>query len=280
MTATLNDIKYFKIVAETHNLTRAAERIGLSQSALSYAIKRLENSLDIELFIRMKNGLALTKSGEILFKQSNNLINEWDTIKQLVYIDTLDKKDITGEYSFGIHQSVALYTVDKFLPKISKTFPKLRFNFIHGLSREMTEKVINWKLDFAIAINPVKHNDLVIIKLGEDKVTLFSTDSVHNSLIFDPNLLQTKSILSKINKNKYKNYRPITSTSLELIGSLAAHNMGVGVLPNRVACKFPNLSPVPDAPYYIDKLCLIYRYEKHQNNISQEIINIIKESVN
>lgn len=39
MTLVLNDIKYFKIVAETLNVTRASEKIGLTQSALSYAIK-------------------------------------------------------------------------------------------------------------------------------------------------------------------------------------------------------------------------------------------------
>lgn len=61
---TLFQLEVFIKVVETGSFTKAGERIGLSQSAVSQAVAALESELNIKLLIRNRNGVSLTKIGE------------------------------------------------------------------------------------------------------------------------------------------------------------------------------------------------------------------------
>lgn len=272
MSLLLDDIKYFRIICETLNLTRASEIIGRSQPALSYAVKRLENQLGGPLFIRLKNGIQLTKFGEEFKQRSHRLIYEWEQAQNLA---NPESGLVQGSYTIATHPSVALCTVDFFLPKLQIDFPGLDFNFIHGLSREMTEKVISWEADFGIIVNPIEHPDLVIIKLCTDEVTLFHAENASNKIICDKNLAQTQFILKKINK-QVRFSGMLSSSNLELAAKLTSMGLGYGILPTRVASQYKQIKKLKDAPIFKDEICLIYRPEKHNNLVSKKIIQAIK----
>ena len=72
------ELKYFLEVANTKNLSRASERLGISQPTLSVAIKRLENSIGTELLIRQKRGVALTQAGKQLLIHAKQLLQYWE----------------------------------------------------------------------------------------------------------------------------------------------------------------------------------------------------------
>lgn len=274
MSLMMDDIKYFITVSETLNITRASELIGISQPALSYAIKRLENELGGQLLIRLKNGIQLTKLGEEFKLRSRRLIYEWE---QAQNIANPELGLTQGSYTFAIHPSVALYTLECFIVKLQKQYPSLNFNFIHGLSREMTEKVISWEADFGIVVNPVKHLDLVIKSLCHDEVSIFYTKNSQRKIIFDQNLAQSQYILKKIGKKIIFDGQ-IKSENLEVVAKLTSLGLGYGLLPARVASQYSNLKKLNDAPIFKDEICLIYRSEKHNNPVSQKIIQIIKSS--
>lgn len=268
----MNDIKYFITVSETLNVTRASEIIGLSQPALSYAIKRLENELGGPLLIRLKNGIQLTKFGETFKQHARRLLSEWEQAQNLI---NPESGFIQGNYTIALHPSVALCTLGSFMPKLQTEFPSLDFNFIHGLSREMTEKVINWEADFGIVVNPIKHPDLVITKLYNDEITIFHAKNAKDKLIYDKNLTQSHHILKKIGK-KISFSGTLNSSNLEVVAKLTSLGLGYGLLPTRVAHQYKNLIKLKDAPAFKDEICLIYRHEKHNNFISKKIIHIIK----
>lgn len=272
MSLLLDDIRYFLTASETLNMTRASEIIGRSQPALSYSIKRLENKLGGELFIRHKNGIQLTKLGEEFQKRSFRLIYEWE---QLQNIATPDSGLVQGLYTLALHPSVGLYTLEFFIPKLQLDFPRLNFHFIHGISREMTEKVINWEADFGIIVNPIEHPDLIIKKLYTDEVTLFHAANPQDKLIYDKKLAQSEYILKNI--QKHLNIRSsFTTSNLEIAARLTAIGLGYGILPSTVASQYPQLKKLKEAPVYKDEICLVYRPEKHQNPVSQRIIESIK----
>lgn len=274
MSLMMDDIKYFITVSETLNVTRASEIIGISQPALSYAIKRLEGELGGDLLIRLKNGIQLTKLGEEFKLRSRRLLYEWEQAQNLV---NPESGLIQGSYTFAIHPSVALYTLESFMPKLQMEFLGLDFNFIHGLSREMTEKVISWEADFGIVVNPIKHPDLVISKLCSDEVTIFSTKNPQDKLIYDNNLAQSQYILKKISKRAHFK-GVLNSSNLEVVAKLTSLGLGYGLLPTRVASQYPQLEKLKEAPVFKDEICLIYRPEKHNNAISKKLIQIIKSS--
>lgn len=272
MSLLLDDIKYFVTVSETLNITRASEIIGLSQPALSYSIKRLESQLGGQLLIRLKNGIQLTKFGEEFKKRAHRLLYEWE---QAQNIANSESGLVQGSYTIAIHPSVALHTLEFFLPELQIDLPGLDFNLIHGHSREMAEKVISWEADFGIIVNPVKHQDLVIKKLFTDEVTIFYAKNAQNKLIYDKNLAQSQYILKKINK-KINFNSALNTSNLEVAAKLTAIGLGYGILPARVASQYKHLKKLKDAPIFKDEICLVYRPEKHNNSISKKIIQAIK----
>ncbi len=256
------DLKYFLEVAKTLHLTRASERLGISQPALSHCLKRIEAETEVSLFVRSKKGVTLTKAGERLAEGAEELIQRWD---QILAKAQSEIHDVAGKIRLGCHSAVAQYTLTIFLPDFLMSYPEISLELSHGLSRHMVEAVLSDKVDVAIAVNPSQHNDLVIKEVLKDTVGLWHSRDCKNSdiLILEPSLLQTQDLLKKLSKANFKFSRFIESPSLEVIAQLVASGAGFGILPERVAKAFGGSAIVKPAhsPEYHDKICLVYKRE-------------------
>jgi len=76
----LNLLRAFDAMAGERNVTRAAQRMGLSQSALSHSLARLRTVLDDELFVRSKGGMVLTPRAEHLAPQIRDALTKLDEV--------------------------------------------------------------------------------------------------------------------------------------------------------------------------------------------------------
>jgi DNA-binding transcriptional LysR family regulator len=76
----LGQLRTFRIVAETLNFTRAAERLNLTQSAVSHQIKALETELGEPLFIRTKRGVKVSPAGTLALEHAERILNEADAL--------------------------------------------------------------------------------------------------------------------------------------------------------------------------------------------------------
>ena len=114
MTPSYSEISYFVEVAQTKNMSRAADRLGVTQPTLSSAIKRLEDTVGTPLLIRNRTGVQLTKAGKKLYSGGKTLLLSWSQLRA----DILKSEtDVSGQYSIGCHPSVGAYTLSKFLPR-------------------------------------------------------------------------------------------------------------------------------------------------------------------
>ncbi len=266
------DLTYFIAVADLLNLSRAAERLGISQPSLTLAMRRLESAVGTPLLTRHKRGVSLTKAGRQLLAHTRHLMQQWDIVKA----ETLaSMNEIQGEFTLGCHPSVALYSLPKFLPDLLATHPKLMIHLRHDLSRKITEQVINLSVDIGIAVNPVQHPDLIIKKLADDKITLWHGKSKHKTagstvLIYAPNLIQTQVILKKLKKQGMAFTRHITTSSLEVVAELTQAGCGIGILPGNIAASY-ELAALPKAPAYSDEICLLY-HDQHRNVKAIQVI--------
>jgi DNA-binding transcriptional LysR family regulator len=84
MDAHLRDLRYFVAVAEELNFTRAAERLFVSQPALSKQIRSLEDGLRVKLFDREHRAIALTAAGQALLPAARDVLREWDAAQKAV----------------------------------------------------------------------------------------------------------------------------------------------------------------------------------------------------
>jgi LysR family transcriptional regulator, cell division regulator len=282
------DLMYFIEIASTKNLSRAAERIGVTQPSLTLSIKRIEHSLGTEVLIRSKKGVSLTKAGSQLLKHSKVMMQHWDQIKSEVLSSV---NEVTGGLSLGCHPSVGLYTLDKFLPKVLEAAPNLEISLFHDLSRNIVERIISLELDLGLVINPVRHPDLIIQNLLEDTVTLWTTGknksnvdykSKNAVLICDPELLQTQDILKKLKKSGLHFSRVVTSNNLENIANLTASGAGIGILPTRIAKKMAGnkIHEIKEAPKFKDTLSVVYRVENKKVKSLQYLVSEILNKIN
>ncbi len=269
-----SEIKYFVEVANCKNLSRAAERIGIRQPTLSLSIKKLESGLGVDLLIRTKTGVLLTKFGHEFLIGAKNILEDWERLKGQALAQN---EEIGGRYTIGIHPSVALYTLRYFLPKLLNKYPKLEIKLNHGLSRMMTEEVISFRVDFGIVVNPVSHPDLVITNLCKDEVTFWASPKNINTdiLIYDPDLIQSQDLLKKI---KVKFSRAIQSSNLEVIRDLTISGAGVGILPARVATTGGGKIELfkKNAPKFSDQISLVYRADAIKGSTPRVLIDAIK----
>lgn len=270
MIPAFSDLLYFIAIAECQNLSRASERLGVGQPALSQAVKRLENAAGGTLLIRRKTGVELTHAGKILHREAERLTASWrHLMKEVKEVGVLPK----GRLQLGVHPSVALYTLKKFLPRLVEGFPLIEIALSHGLSREILEEVVSGSVDLGLVINPRKHPDLVIKKLCEDRVGFWrATDHTKKDvLICDPALGQTLQLLKK---SKIAFRREITTSNLEIAADLAAAGVGIGLLPERVAQRY-SLKPWMPQFFLRDELALCYRPERQRGLAAKTVIQAI-----
>jgi DNA-binding transcriptional LysR family regulator len=279
------ELEYFLEVTNTLNFSRASERLGISQPSLSLAIKRLEQSVGTELFIRHKHGVTLTQAGKQLLLHTRQLLQDWEHTRSQALAS---QQEVQGYFTLGCHSLIAMYMVSGFLADLLENHPKLEIHLQHDISRKITEQVINLSIDIGIVVNPLKHPDLIIRKLFTDEVTFWvgkgtrEIQNIHSSqaiILCEPELTQTQSLLKKCKKARIVSDRIMTMNSLEVVASLTANGCGIGILPTRAAkSMYPDkLTRVPNAPVYSDEICLIYRNENRKVQAIQTIVNAIKD---
>ena len=284
MGPSFSEIEYFIEVAKMGNISRASERLGITQPSLSQAIRRLESSVGSDLLIRGRLGVKLTKSGSEFFHMAERFLSHWQHIKSSV---NEKESEVSGDYTIGCHQSVALYSLPLFLPQLVKQYSNLNIELVHDLSRKILQQVVSFQIDYSIVVNPIKHPELVIQLLCTDQVMLWVNPTLVTepleslSLICDPNLTQVQKIISDLKKMGFPCQRIIKSSNLEVVCSLTAQGAGIGILPNRVATRqyHDRIKSLGDHyPIFDDRVCLVYRADIPKTKAHHAITSGIKES--
>ena len=255
-----NDLRFFLVTAEHLHLTKAAQALGLTQPALSHAIKRLEADVQKELFLRRKNGLLLTEAGSYLAMHGKRIMEELIAVEDFL---VRGKARETKTFSLGMHPSVGHYI----LPQLLKTKLDIKLKYFFGLSREDTEWVQEGKIDCAVAINPHPHPNLILSSIGEDEFTLWRPTKLkdQNTLFFDPNLHQSHYIIRQLEKQDHQFNSYVEIPNLELISKTLFEGLGCAILPARVVKEnqswVKSVQQVDKIKPFKDKISFVYSNE-------------------
>jgi DNA-binding transcriptional LysR family regulator len=256
------EIEYFIEIARAGQVSKAADRLGVTQPTLSHSIRRMEEALGLPLFVRSKKGVELTIAGRRLYLEAEDLRSAWGRVARAAH-DEVERPQ--GLIRLGCHTAVAQYSLPLFLPKLAGEYPEIVFKLSHGLSRHLTEDVVSSVIDVALAVNPARHNDLVIKELGTDIVTLWRPHKCANEqlLLLVPELFQTQELLKKLFRIGISYRHHLESPSLEVIAQLLFAGVGHAILPQRVVESLgpKRASPVALAPSGKDRICLVYKPE-------------------
>ncbi len=145
-------LRYFLETAREGNMTRAAERLFISQPTMSKQLKELENELGTKLFIRSNYNIRLTEAGMLLRERAEDILSLVD--KTEAEFKSLEEIN-SGDIYIGAPESEAMSLFADIVCKLQKDHPKIRCNIYSGNMQDVCEKLDKGLLDFAIVLNYV-----------------------------------------------------------------------------------------------------------------------------
>jgi DNA-binding transcriptional LysR family regulator len=145
----LRHLRYFVVVAEEQNVTRAAERLHVSQPPLSRQIRDLEEELGVELFRRTAKSLALTEPGKVFLNEARAVLLRSEKAVQTVRAAAAGER---GQLRIGYAPSLTVQLLPNTLRMFESEYPGVRVK-LHDLSTEEAVQRLNTdKLDLALAV--------------------------------------------------------------------------------------------------------------------------------
>lgn len=140
-------VEYVIAIAEEKCYTRAAEKLFISQPALSQYIKKLENTLNVQIFQRRGQTLTLLPAGEILIRDGRKILEMQEHM--LSQIEDLSKarKEIIR---FGISPFYSKYYLPRVLPQFSKLYPHIKLQITEEISVGLEASTLEGDLDFCL----------------------------------------------------------------------------------------------------------------------------------
>ena len=152
MSSNLEYYKVFYYVGQLGSITLAAEKLCISQPAVSQAIRQLELSVDAKLFIRTSKGVRLTREGELLYSYVKSGLDDiWYGENMLRRMQDLD----TGEVRIGASDMTLQFYLLPFLERFHEKYPKVKVTVSNGPTPETLGFLSHGTIDFGVVSSPV-----------------------------------------------------------------------------------------------------------------------------
>ncbi len=169
----LRSLHYFTVVAEELNITRAAERLNMSQPPLSSQIKGLEEELGVLLFIRGKRHLTMTDAGALLYRRARQLLELSEQTQQ----EIRSMEGLAGEINVSLVEGRAPYLLARWIAGFRSEFPQVGFRLWNGSGDEVMERLHRGLADLAVVAAPYNPELLDGFTVGREPwVAMMSKD--------------------------------------------------------------------------------------------------------
>ncbi|HSJ37265.1 MAG TPA: LysR family transcriptional regulator [Planococcus sp. (in: firmicutes)] len=233
-----NEEMIIKILAEEGNMRKAAERLFLSQPALSQRLQSIEKEWGQQLFIRSQKGLTPTPAGELVIGYSNDMLKRKEEIFEVLHT-------LTSKVHGTLKIACASIIGQNWLPKVLKDFvtlyPQAKIQLITGWSSEITRALYEGEAHIGIVRG---HTDWKGKKIHLFRDTLYLVDKEIESL---DEVMKTERpfIQFKSDSNYYEEIqqwwhkhfasnpkRQITVDQIETCKQMAVNGIGYAILPS------------------------------------------------
>jgi DNA-binding transcriptional LysR family regulator len=254
----LRHLEHFVAVAEQKHFTRAAEAMSISQSGLSASIRALERELHTSLFVRNTRSVELTEAGRALLGEGRRTLAAAEAAKDAV---AAVQGLLRGTLSVGLEQCLGVVDVPALLAKFRSAYPGVEIEVRQGGSTPMLDELASGRLDVAFvatAGHPVDGLDLRPL----------STESMVLVCSPEHRLAKAASVsLSELVGESFVDFdsswgaRAIADRAFEVAGiahpvtievndvhtllALVSHDLGVALVPERIAAKRGDHVAVP-----------------------------------
>jgi LysR family cyn operon transcriptional activator len=166
----MSQLKTFRAVAEMLNFTRAAERLHMTQSAVSHQIKALESELGEPLFIRAKRGVKLSQAGKIALAFAERILDEAEALRETV---SGNKSGLKGRVRVAAATQAFVHLFAPLFEDFMRSHTGVEVSFRSTVSTEQTiADIVNGNADIGFASLPIYSPALQVTELFEDELVI------------------------------------------------------------------------------------------------------------
>ena len=245
MALTLRQLKYFVATAELGQISQAAIQLTISQSAVTSAIKELEDSLGTQLFLRTPSGVTLTDTGRRFLNHAYTILSSVDEAMRIPNLEST----LSGTLAIAASYTVLGYFLPHHVLRLNTLYPRLTIH-LHELNRESIEEgLIAGRYDMAVLLtsnvsNPALVLEPVIHSVRRLWVGAHHPLLRHESVTFaevarEPFVMLTvdeagQTALRYWNETPYRPNVILRTSSVEAVRSMVANGSGVAILSDMV----------------------------------------------
>ncbi len=207
-----NKLKIFKTVADLKSFSKAAEMLFLTQPTVTLQIKKLENYLNVTLFERTKDGVKLTKAGEVLYKHASKILEDYIELEE--DISKISSK-LDKSLSIGVSSTIGDYFLPKYLAQFLNKYPDLEANIFIGNSKAVEEGVLAKSFHIGLIEDEINSNKLYTKEFYSDEIILVASKRLDIPPIIDKKELKNYPLVFR---EKGSGTRHIVETYLKKAG--------------------------------------------------------------
>lgn len=299
------NLDYFITIAQCGSLTKAAEKLYVSQPSLSQYVKRLEKHLGTELFDHSTSPLKLTYSGERYYQY----VLQARQLEENIQKEILDIRNQTrGQLKLGVALWRGACLLPDVFPDFHQQYPDIRLELLEGRFVQLQQALLNDEIDLAVANRPRNMNyDKLVYEVIQEERILLAAPTLHPyvqallktcsytrgmpvaplELLSRIPLILTKSgqsltyeVMRFLTKNHIEPNVLMETGNLTTAINLTARGIACTFVPEEGAkvCQHPGAVTyfALDCPDLVWDLVVVYRKDTYLNNISRLFIEALK----
>lgn len=287
----IRQLEYFLTVSKVNSFTRAAERLYVSQPAITNSIKSLEDELGIQLFDRTQKQITLTTEGQIFYRHVasvmqgiNNTLSEIDALKNLN----------SGSLTIGITPLAGIHSIIHLLHNFHQQYPSIQIKFKETHSEELEQLVLNDSLDLVFIVTNASNSSLTYLSLPQEELfvcchnhhALHRMNTVTLEQLTDESLILLASDCY-FRQQLIKQFETINtmpkisfeSNHIATIKHLVSANMGITILPESLCNTDTTITIIPlDPPLYIEPT-VAFKTNRYPSRAAEAFIDYAKKEL-
>ena len=240
----IRTLSYFVTIAEELNITKAAEKLCMSQPPLSSQMKALEEELETTLFIRGKRHLQLTESGKLLYRHAKEILSLVNKTSEEI---RAMGKGMRGKISIGLVEGSAPIIASSWIEKFLSNYNHVEFMVVDGNSDELIAKLRSGLIDMAVITSPCDNTLLNSFKVGQEKMTAFMSkdnplaklpgNTIDLAELKDkPLIIPTREAMNRMITKWFKEIHAEPKVVCRMdnyldVAALAGRNIGISIFP-------------------------------------------------
>ena len=289
MVMDIASLQVFLAVADTGSFSRAAERVFLTQPAISKRIAALEADLGTRLFDRIGRGIHLTEAGQALLIRARTVLRELDDVRRSI---TNLSGAVAGELSMATSHHIGLHRLPPALKRFHDTYPGVRLDLRFMDSERACSAVTHGELELAVVtLPPQVLPPLRVEKIWDDPLDIVVNPqhplashavaarqlTAYPAILPGPGTYTREIILKALGPLRNRIQVGMTTNYLEVLKMLAAIGLGWSALPRTMIDD--GLKVVQIKNMTIQRELGIVTHAAHTlSNAGQAMIRIIREA--